>query len=478
MSKTANKHRRKPALSQGEIGGVIRPPEITAKSSQQPGIAEEVNPSGSRIPIATPSRENAPQARTTANDEVQGFDVVTRPGSRRTEDVTHQSDENRRKESARGEGTSRSREKTRRSDDNHSEHSVRVELTRHSEIETRRTPRSSERGRNTSPERVSEEQRSQNSLRSRKLGESPLGTPRRMFVVPRVEKTPTLVGRVWDTFEEPEQRGEGSRRREKQREEFPRWPPRPPRSPESPARQETRKDAQIEVFRSKVKNIRREVKDLDDAFNTTIEYLRYGAELGRQTVKRKEALNEEFSALLELLEDKEKPTRPVEVNFRQDRLETACEPRVELIPEMTVYADRRLADLQRRQKAGLLTEEEQRELARRVNWTQPRDARDIKKEPELETYSSSAEDNSTSPPRRVTKPPVSVVIPIAPTRTRTVLAPPVQIHSTRTRSRTPAVPGPPPVVRSAMLGGPRDLSKPPRFRSHGVSNPSVHGAGT
>jgi hypothetical protein len=157
MSKPSTRHRQKPALSQSDIGGVIRPPEITAKSSQQLAIAEEGLPSGSRIPIATPSRKNAPHAQTAATDEVQSFAMITHPGSRRTEERTRQSDENRMGEPTRGERTSRSHENTRESDGNCSRRSITVEMTRHSEIETRKTPRSSERGRNTSPERVSDE---------------------------------------------------------------------------------------------------------------------------------------------------------------------------------------------------------------------------------------------------------------------------------------------------------------------------------
>jgi hypothetical protein len=120
---------------------------------------------------------------------------------------------------------------------------------------------------------------------------------------------PTELSEYWDGFERPIQRGEGLCHAKKQREEFPLYPQWPQAGSDSMGEQERglvhqgiQNPAVADAVRSTVGWMRDEVRHLNLAFDETIEHIQHGAEIGSHAMEQKNALNEEFDMLLQLIE--------------------------------------------------------------------------------------------------------------------------------------------------------------------------------
>jgi hypothetical protein len=106
--------------------------------------------------------------------------------------------------------------------------------------------------------------------------------------------------------------------------------------------------------KSEAQHIKRHKIKLNNVFDTTIEHIKYGAELGQQTVNRKAALNDEFSMFLKLLKKEGLPTGPMKPEFHHKKRGKTHRSQALQIPQDTANADGQQADLLCWQKAGLL----------------------------------------------------------------------------------------------------------------------------
>jgi hypothetical protein len=187
---------------------------------------------------------------------------------------------------------------------------------------------------------------------------------------------PSKLGDYWEGFEEPIQRGEGSRHAEKRREGFPLYPLYPQwpqagsdgvRERES-AHQGITNPAVADAVRSTVGRMRDKVQNLNLVFDEIIKHIRHGTEIGKHAMEQKNALNVDFNALLQLIEGQGVATGLTEQEFRPEECSTLPDHRVPQKAPEVIQAEMQRSKLLQLKKAGLLQEEERRELAGLANW--------------------------------------------------------------------------------------------------------------